>query len=80
MKVVFEHYRYDEEDLKRYYRGASKWTPAEKGGLTVCRLQDASGTTLSTGLSHCSVEDAFTYRLGRLYSARRAVEQLWGAQ
>jgi hypothetical protein len=96
--VVYEHYRVDAAtgELKRYYQGCSEasekhpgdWSPAERGGETICYIYPEGKETdtrmmedlLSCGAAKCSLKDAFSYRLGRQISYGRAMKDLQGRQ
>lgn len=77
MKITFEHYRMDRQgDLRRYYQGNSDWKPLEKGGMTICRIHNGNEKVIGIGIARCSQSDAFSYRLGRQISYRRAYKNV----
>jgi hypothetical protein len=76
-EVRFEHWRPmdGQPGLGRYMRGVTKWTPAPRGGLTICKAMSADGVA-RVAKADCSVRDSFCYRLGRLISAGRVLSDL----
>ena len=78
-QMRFEHYRYPrggDMTMTRYHRGRSLWPPAERGGHTMCYIEDEAGTLLGLGVARCSMKDAFCYRIGREIARGRALKVL----
>lgn len=77
-QFFYAHFRIDAttNELKRYHRGQTDWTPAARGGSTVCRVTDADSNPVSSGRALCSLQDAFCYRLGRTIAKGRAMKGL----
>jgi hypothetical protein len=77
-QYLINHFRIDRADgkLKRYHRGRTDWTPSERGGMTTCRIVDASGRAVGMGAAYCSMADNFSYRLGRLIAKGRAEKDM----
>lgn len=85
-RVVFQHYRVPNEMhwwlglkgepapeyLYHYRKGVDTWTPAQRGGRTVCVLDLDDGRRL-IGEAVCSLSDPFDYSRGRDLSYTRAL-------
>jgi hypothetical protein len=77
-QYLIYHFRIDRANgkLKRYHRGRTDWKPTERGGMTTCRIVDASGRVVGMGAAYCSMADNFVYRLGRLIAKGRAEKDM----
>jgi hypothetical protein len=79
VKVVYRHFRYPETNptlLLRYFPGDTLWKPASRGGWTICEVLDRYGDIVAHGEAHCSLKDAYCYRIGRDISRGRALKVL----
>ena len=83
-KVFYKHFRYFNENLngslkycnlKPYSRGKMRWTPACKGGETMCILLDENERE-HFAYAKCSKKDAFVYKIGRTIALGRALKKM----
>ena len=97
MRFVYKHFRFTGGyvpplDVQRkngrhgtachYQRSVSKWTPAEKGGYTICYIysHQPENVLLATGIAACSPKDNFCYRAGREIARGKALLELGAAK
>ena len=69
-KVYYNHYRYNNGKLERYYRSGthkSRFMPDTRGGVTECIAIVRYGTNEFEvkSISKCSLQDNFCYEVGR---------------
>ena len=74
MKVMYRHYRISQltGHLVRYRRKRDTFLPALRGGMTHCVIFGEDGKVAGVGISLCSLEDNFDYRIGRDTARDRA--------
>ena len=81
-KVYYKHYRYEKNSAVpryRWYKRRSKeFEVMPYGGVTECHLVLEDNSEI-VGISECSMQDNFNYKIGRQIAFGRAVKKyhLW---
>jgi hypothetical protein len=90
MHQTYKHFRIDKEtgELRPWFTPHKDadglkchpgYTPAERGGLTVCFLhKDKDEPPVAYGIAECSLKDTFKYAMGRKIALGRAKAMLRG--